>query len=225
MFENIKQNLHNIKNGLPSHVKLIAVSKFNTAEAIKALYDEGQRMFGESYVQELLPKQKSLPNDIEWHFIGHLQTNKVKYIIPYVKLIHSVDSFKLLQEINKQAEKHNIIQDVLLEIHIAQEESKYGLTPDACKKLLQETPWRELCNIRICGLMAMSSFVDDESQVLSEFKKVESLFEELKNIHFKDTDYFNIRSWGMSDDKDIAIKCSSNYVRIGSSIFGERVYV
>ena len=152
MFENIKQNLHNIKNGLPSHVKLIAVSKFNTAEAIKALYDEGQRMFGESYVQELLPKQKSLPDDIEWHFIGHLQTNKVKYIIPYVKLIHSVDSFKLLQEINKQAEKHNIIQDVLLEIHIAQEESKYTNTIKPVRHMSKEGGSRFANAVAIVGV-------------------------------------------------------------------------
>ena len=190
----------------------------------EAAYEEGQRIFGESHEQELRQKVETLPKDIEWHFIGHLQTNKVKYIAPYITMIEAVDSLKLLREIDKQATKNERVIDVLLELHIAEEETKYGLTPDACRQLLSEGQWRELTHVRICGLMMMASYVEDEQQIRNEFRIAKNLFDELKDRYFADTPWFKERSWGMSHDYPIAVEEGSTMVRVGTSIFGPRVY-
>jgi len=220
----VAANLHGILDTLSPGVRLVAVSKYHPGEYIEAAYAEGQRVFGESHVQELSKKQQSLPNDIEWHFIGHLQTNKVKYIAPYISMVDAVDSMKLLKEINKQAAKHDRVIDVLLELHIAEEETKFGFTPDECRQMLEDGEWRELRNVRICGLMTMASNVDDELQIEREFNTAAELFDELKTKYFPDDENFRERSWGMSDDYMIAMRCRSTMVRIGTSIFGERVY-
>lgn len=220
----VAANLHGILDTLSPGVRLVAVSKYHPGEYIEAAYAEGQRVFGESHVQELSKKQQSLPNDIEWHFIGHLQTNKVKYIAPYISMVDAVDSLKLLKEINKQAAKHDRVINVLLELHIAEEETKFGFTPDECRQMLEDGEWRELRNVRICGLMTMASNVDDELQIEREFNTAGELFDELKTKYFPDDENFRERSWGMSDDYMIAMRCRSTMVRIGTSIFGERVY-
>ena len=220
----VKGNLKEVTDSLPEGVRLVAVSKFHPAEYIDAAYQEGQRIFGESHEQELSRKVNELPSDIRWHFIGHLQTNKVKYIAPYISMIDAVDSLKLLKEIQKQAAKNERVIDVLLELHIAEEETKYGLTPDACRQLLDEGEWREMPNVRICGLMMMASNVDDEEQIRREFMTARLLFDELKERYFADADYFCERSWGMSDDYPIAVECGSTMVRVGTKIFGPRVY-
>lgn len=191
---------------------------------IQEAYDGGQRIFGESHVQELQQKHDVLPQDIEWHFIGHLQTNKVKYIAPYVSLIHAVDSHRLLAEIDKQAAKCGRTIGCLLQIHVAQEETKFGFLPDELLEYLQQGEWRNLKNVRICGLMCMASNVDDEEQIASEFSTAETLFNRIKEEYFKDKDFFCEKSWGMSDDYTIAIQHGSTLVRIGSRIFGARVY-
>ena len=190
----------------------------------QVLYDEGQRIFGESHEQELRLKHETLPKDISWHFIGHLQTNKVKYIAPYVTMIEAVDSLKLLREIEKQAAKNGRVIDVLLELHIAEEETKYGLTDEALFELLDSGEWREMQHVRICGLMMMASYVDDEQQIRSEFRHAKQLFDEVKTRYFSDADYFCERSWGMSHDYLIAVEEGSTMVRIGTTIFGPRVY-
>ena len=220
----VKGNLKEVKASLPTGVNLVAVSKFHPAEYIEAAYQEGQRIFGESHEQELSRKVKELPADIQWHFIGHLQTNKVKYIAPYISMIDAVDSLKLLKEIQKQAEKNNRVVDVLLELHIAEEDTKYGLTPDACRQLLDDGEWRGMKNVRICGLMMMASNVDDEEQIREEFMTARRFFDEVKHKYFADADYFRERSWGMSDDYPIAVECGSTMVRVGTRIFGPRVY-
>ena len=220
----VKGNLKEVTDSLPEGVRLVAVSKFHPAEYIDAAYQEGQRIFGESHEQELSRKVNELPSDIRWHFIGHLQTNKVKYIAPYISMIDAVDSLKLLKEIQKQAAKNERVIDVLLELHIAEEQTKYGLTPDACRPLLAEGEWRALPNVRICGLMMMASNVDDEEQIRREFMTARLLFDELKERYFADADYFCERSWGMSDDYPIAVECGSTMVRVGTKIFGPRVY-
>ena len=196
----VKGNLKDVLSMLPEGVRLVAVSKFHPAEYIEVAYREGQRIFGESHEQELSRKVKELPADIQWHFIGHLQTNKVKYIAPYISMIDAVDSLKLLKEIQKQAEKNNRVVDVLLELHIAEEDTKYGLTPDACRQLLDDGEWRGMKNVRICGLMMMASNVDDEEQIREEFMTARRFFDEVKHKYFADADYFRERSWGMSDD-------------------------
>ncbi len=204
---------------LPETVKLVAVSKTQSLESILEIYTQGQRDFGENYVQELVEKQALLPNDIHWHFIGHLQTNKVKQIAPFVNLIHGVDSLKLLAEINKQAAKINRVIDCLLQIHIAQEETKFGLDETELGVLLGDSSIKEFKNIRICGLMGMASFSDDKNKVKLEFRK-------LKTIFIKYKSYFKLEnpiiSMGMSGDFEIAIVEGSNLVRVGSLIFGER---
>ena len=220
----VKGNLKEVNDSLPAEVNLVAVSKFHPAEYIEAAYQEGQRIFGESHEQELSRKVKELPDDIRWHFIGHLQTNKVKYIAPFISMIDAVDSLKLLKEIQKQAAKNNRVIDVLLELHIAEEETKYGLTPDACRQLLEDGEWREMANVRICGLMMMASNVDDNEQIRREFTTARQLFDEVKERYFADADYFCERSWGMSDDYPIAVECGSTMVRVGTKIFGPRVY-
>ena len=220
----VKANLKKVLSNLPQGVRLVAISKYHPNEYIEAAYEEGQRVFGESHEQELRVKHETLPHDIEWHFIGHLQTNKVKYIAPYVSMIEAVDSLKLLREIEKQAAKNERVIDVLLELHIAAEETKYGLTPDACRELLKSGEWRSMSHVRICGLMMMASNVDDEQQIRNEFRTGKALFEELKEQYFADVPYFCERSWGMSHDYPIACQEGSTMVRIGTTIFGPRVY-
>ena len=220
----VAANLRAVRSSLPEDVKLVAVSKFHPAEYIEAAYAAGQRVFGESHEQELAKKQEVLPKDIEWHFIGHLQTNKVKYIAPYISMIDAVDSMKLLKEINKQAAKHDRVINVLLELHIAEEATKYGFTLDACREMLEAGEWRELRNVKLCGLMMMASNVDDEAQIKSEFDTAAAFFDEVKARYFADDDSFCERSWGMSGDYGIAVKCRSTMVRVGTAIFGERVY-
>ncbi|KIP62809.1 alanine racemase [Prevotella pectinovora] len=213
-----------VKSSIPEGVTLVAVSKFHPNEYIEAAYAEGQRVFGESHEQELSKKYDTLPKDIQWHFIGHLQTNKVKYIAPYISMVDAVDSLKLLKEINKQAAKHDRVIDVLLELHIAQEATKYGLTIDACRQLLDDGEWRNLNNVRICGLMMMASNTDDENQIRSEFIQAADFFDEVKAKYFADSAAFCQRSWGMSHDYKIAVECRSTMVRVGTTIFGPRVY-
>lgn len=209
---------------LPQGVRLVAISKFHPATYIEAAYKEGQRIFGESHEQELSRKVDVLPKDIQWHFIGHLQTNKVKYIAPYITMIEAVDTMKLLKEINKQAAKHDRVIDVLLELHIAEEESKYGFSPAALREMLAAGEWRGLQHIRICGLMMMASNVDDEDQIRREMTLAADLFDEVKAQYFADEPSFCERSWGMSHDYKIAIECRSTMVRVGTAIFGPRVY-
>ncbi|MGI6222051.1 MAG: YggS family pyridoxal phosphate-dependent enzyme [Prevotella sp.] len=222
--EDVAKNLHEVVDTLPSGVRLVAISKFHPNEYIEAAYREGQRVFGESHEQELARKVESLPKDIEWHFIGHLQTNKVKYIAPYISMIEAVDSMKLLKEIEKQAAKHDRVIDVLLELHIAEEETKYGLTLDACRQLLDAGEWRNLSHVHIAGLMMMASNVDDEQKIASEFDIAKNFFDEVKAKYFADDPTFKERSWGMSHDYQIAVKHGSTMVRVGTKIFGPRVY-
>lgn len=207
-------------------VTLVAVSKTKPASDIQEMYALGQRDFGENYVQELVDKQAELPADIRWHFIGHLQSNKVKYIAPFVNLIHGVDRFKLLLEINKQAAKNGRIIDVLLQVYIANEETKFGLDEKELIELMDyytaQKP--ELANVRICGLMGMASFSDNRQQVHAEFSKLNNLFQFLKQSYFLTDPSFSIKSMGMSGDYTIAIEEGSNMVRIGSLLFGERNY-
>lgn len=219
-----KEIISEIKQTLPPYVKLVAVSKFHPASMIEDAYTGGHRLFGENHVQELQQKHEVLPKDIEWHFIGHLQTNKVKYIASYVHLIHAVDTHKLLVEINKQAEKNNRVINCLLQLHVAQEETKFGFSPDELLNYVESGEWRLLKNIRICGLMCMASNVDDEAQIAREFETANNIFKKLKETYFSDDEMFQIRSWGMSEDYPIAIKYGSNMIRIGSKIFGPRVY-
>ena len=220
----VKSNLHEVLDTLPQGVRLVAISKYHPNEYIEAAYEEGQRVFGESHEQELRQKHQALPADIEWHFIGHLQTNKVKYIAPYVSMVEAVDSLKLLREINKQAEKCGRVIKVLLELHIAEEATKYGLTLDACRELLAGGEWREMKNVRICGLMMMASFVDNREQIRREMTIARDFFDEVKAQYFANDDAFCERSWGMSDDYPIALETGTTMIRVGTKIFGPRVY-
>ena len=220
----VAKNLQQVVGNLPEGVSLVAISKYHPKEYLEAAYAVGQRIFGESHEQELSKKVAELPKDIEWHFIGHLQTNKVKYIAPYISMIDAVDSFKLLKEINKQAAKHDRVINVLLELHIAKEETKYGFTPDACREMLKEGQWRELNHVHISGLMMMASNVDDESQIRKEMMEAANFFDEVKRDYFADDDRFCERSWGMSHDYQIAVECRSTMVRVGTAIFGPRVH-
>ena len=220
----VRGNLHRVLSDLPENVRLVAISKYHPNEYIEAAYAEGQRIFGESHEQELRQKVETLPKDIEWHFIGHLQTNKVKYIAPYISMVEAVDSLKLLKEIDKQAAKHERQIKVLLELHIAEEETKYGLTLDACRQLLRDGAWRSLQHVRICGLMMMASYVEDQEQIRSEMMTAKNFFDEVKRDYFADDPDFCERSWGMSHDYRIAVQCASTMVRVGTTIFGPRVY-
>lgn len=224
MIMNISDNLHTIKDSLPGTVKLVAVSKFHPIEAIQQAYDAGQRIFGESRMQEISQKHQQLPEDIEWHFIGHLQTNKVKAIIPYTHTIHSVDSWKLLQEIEKQAANVEKRICCLLEIHIAKEDAKYGLTFDECRKILNEGLHKQLKYAYIGGVMGMATFTDDIEQIRTEFKSLKLFYDELKNDYYPNNNLFSEISMGMSDDYKIAIEEGSTMIRVGSSIFGHREY-
>lgn len=221
---NVKSRLREVLDSLPDGVRLVAVSKYHPKEYIEEAYEEGHRIFGESHEQELRQKVELLPKDIEWHFIGHLQTNKVKYLAPYISMIDAVDSIKLLKEIDRQAAKHNRVIKVLLELHIAEEETKYGLTLEACRQLLADGEWRTLEHVQICGLMMMASYVEDQQQIRSEMMLAKDFFDEVKQAYFADDPTFCERSWGMSHDYRIAIECGSTMVRIGTTIFGERVY-
>ncbi len=220
----VKENLHRVLDALPEGVRLVAISKYHPAEYILAAYEEGQRLFGESHEQEIREKHAALPSDIEWHFIGHLQTNKVKYIVPYISMIEAVDSLKLLREIEKQAAKAGRVVKVLLELHIAEEDTKYGLTPEACRELLDAGEWRQMEHVQICGLMMMASNTDDEQQIVSEFRRAADFFDEVKAAYFYDDPQFCERSWGMSDDYQLAIRNHSTMVRVGTAIFGPRIY-
>ena len=214
----IQQNLIQIKSKLPAHVTLVAVSKTKPVADLLEAYTAGQRIFGENYVQELVEKQQALPNDFEWHFIGHLQSRKVKLIAPFVSLIHGVDSSKLLQEINKEAAKNNRVIDCLLQIHIAVEESKFGLDEVELTKILTSDDFKNLKNIRIVGLMGMASFTDNQNQIEKEFNYLKTLFDKLKITNSE----LQTLSMGMSNDYQLAISCGSTMIRIGSSIFGGR---
>jgi len=220
----VAQNLKFIKNNIPENVTLVCVSKFHSETAIMEAYDVGERVFGESRVQELTEKYNHLPKDIQWHFIGHLQTNKVKYLVPFVALIHGVDSFKLLSEINKQAEKINRKINCLLQVHIATEESKFGFSAEELMELFESKNIRSLEFINVKGLMAMATFTDNQEQIKNEFLGLKKLFEMIKeNYEVNNSDFSEI-SMGMSDDYKLAIQAGSTMVRIGSSIFGHRVY-
>lgn len=220
----IQLHLKEILAELPPQTRLVAVSKFHPAEAIREAYDMGQRIFGESKVQELTGKYESLPKDIKWHFIGHLQTNKVKYIAPFVSMIHAVDSFKLLCEIDKQAAKVNRVIPCLLEMHVAQEESKFGFTFEECRALLAEGEWKNLSHVSIAGIMGMASYTDDLHQIQQEFQSLSDFFKELKNSYFSGNSQFCELSMGMSHDYPEAVKRGSTLVRVGSKIFGDRIY-
>lgn len=220
----IGENLQKVWDTLLPDVRLVAVSKFHPVEALQAAYDAGQRVFGESHVQELVAKQEVMPKDIEWHFIGHLQTNKVKYMASFVSLIHAVDSVKLLKEIDKQAQKCNRVIDVLLQVHVAKEETKFGFSPEELVQMLEEGEWKLFGSIRIAGLMAMATNTDDEVQIAEEFDTVRGLFCNMKERFFADTPEFKELSMGMSGDYQIAQRHGSTLVRVGSLIFGEREY-
>jgi len=219
----IAQNLLKIKSTLPDHVTLVAVSKTKPVSDLMEAYDAGQRIFGENYVQELVEKQQELPKDIQWHFIGHLQSRKVKLIAPFVSLIHGVDSLKLLEEINKQALKHHRIIDCLLQIHIAEEETKFGLNENELNEILHfvQNDKEGMKNIRIVGLMGMATFTDNQQQIKKEFTYLKSIFDKTNQLL---TPNFQLQtlSMGMSGDYPLAIECGSTMVRIGSSIFGTR---
>lgn len=238
-----KEQISKIKQTLPPEVKLVAVSKYHPAEMIQEAYDAGQRIFGESHVQEMVQKHEALPQDIEWHFIGHLQTNKVKYIAPFVSLIHAVDSDHLLREIDKQAGRLGRIIPVLMQVHVAQEETKFGFLPDELLAYMQSGVWREYQNVSIRGLMCMATNTDDEVRIANDFERANQLFNTI-NVQWSTVNGqsstvngqssmvngqssmvnggWDIRSWGMSHDFPIAVRHGSNMVRIGSLIFGER---
>jgi len=218
----ITQRIQELRASLPSHVTLIAVSKTKPVSALVEAYDAGQRAFGENKVQELVDKAAVLPKDIQWHLIGHLQTNKVKYIAPFVHLIHAVDSLKLLLEIDKQAAKNERVIDVLLQFHIAQEETKFGLSLEEAQELLESDAFQSCQHIRVVGVMGMASFVDDQQQIHSEFQSLKQLFDQLKSSYFHTQSSFKEISMGMSGDYPIAIEEGSTMIRVGSSIFGGR---
>jgi pyridoxal phosphate enzyme (YggS family) len=221
----IASEIQQIKASLPEGVQLVAVSKYHPKEAIEEAYAAGQRIFGESKVQEMTEKYEALPRDIQWHFIGHLQTNKIKYMAPYVALIHGVDSLKLLTEIDKQAAKAGRVIPCLLQIHVAQEETKFGFSFEECRQMLAEGEWRALTHVRIDGVMGMASNVDDEVQIRREFHSLRTFFEELRQGCFASEAHFKEVSMGMSHDYPIALDEGATLVRIGSKIFGERIYI
>lgn len=222
MTGSIPERLQEIRAGLSEGVRLVAVSKYHPAEAIVQAYEAGQRVFGESRAQELVGKHETLPADIEWHFIGHLQPNKVKYIAPFVSLIHAVDSIKLLAEIDKQARRCGRVLPCLLQLHVAQEETKFGFTPEECRHMLAAGEWRQLEHARIAGIMCMASNTDDETRIRQDFRTAFDFYEAARREFFPDCPDFRERSWGMSGDYRIAMEEGSTMVRIGSSIFGER---
>ena len=217
----IKDNLNEVRASLKDGVCLVAVSKYHPVEAVEAAYAEGQRIFGESREQELRVKYDTLPKDIQWHFIGHLQTNKVKYIAPYITMIEAVDSLKLMKEIEKQAEKCNRVIDILLELHLAQEETKSGMTLNECRAMLKEGEWKNMSHVRICGIMMMASNTDDEEKIKKEFLAANDFYNEIKAQYFANDEAFSVKSYGLSHDYLLAQECGSNHVRVGSRIFSE----
>ncbi len=221
---NITSNLLAVVQDLKEGVRLVAISKYHPAESIQEAYEAGQRVFGESHVQELVAKQQILPADIEWHFIGHLQTNKVKYIAPFISLIHAVDTPKLLREIEKQADKNGRKVHCLLELHIAEEETKYGFSEQELIDFLEEGEWKTLSHVSIDGLMCMATNTDDEEQIRTEFRRAKRIFDEVKARFFADCPSFCELSMGMSHDYPIAMEEGSTLIRVGSKIFGERIY-
>lgn len=218
---NIQENLRHIKTSLPEHVTLVAVSKTKPVSDLMEAYDAGQRVFGENKIQEMAEKEEQMPKDIEWHMIGHVQRNKVKYMAEFVSLIHGVDNLKLLKEIDKQAKKYDRTINCLLQIKIADEDSKFGMTSKESQDILKSDEFSELKNVAIVGVMGMATFTDDEQQIEQEFKRLKSIFEELKALRIEDCKLKTI-SMGMSGDYQIAITCGSTMIRVGSSIFGER---
>jgi pyridoxal phosphate enzyme (YggS family) len=217
----IAQKLLKIKSTLPENTTLVAVSKTKPIPNLMEAYNAGQRIFGENKIQEMAEKWEAMPNDIEWHMIGHVQTNKVKYMAPFVSLIHGVDSLKLLNEINKQARKNNRIIDCLLQIYIAEEETKFGLDEKELNEILTSESFQDMKNIRITGLMGMATFTDNQNQIKKEFTNLKSIFDKLQILNTKNCQ-LNTISMGMSGDYQLAIACGSTMVRIGSSIFGGR---
>ncbi len=220
----IANEITKIKSSLPATTRLIAVSKTKPVEDLQQAYDAGQRVFGENKALEMRDKHEVLPNDIQWHFIGHLQTNKIKYIISYVSLIHSIDSCNLLNEINIAAAKKDRVVDCLLQFHIADEDTKYGLSFDEAQELLNSPEYKAMNNIRIVGVMGMATFTDNQDQIRQEFRNLKSIFDRLKKQYFADNDSFKEISMGMSDDYPIAIEEGSTLIRVGSAIFGKRNY-
>ena len=220
----IQENLNTVRATIPSNVTLIAVSKTKPVSDLQEAYDAGQRIFGENKALEMRDKYQELPKDIKWHFIGHLQTNKIKYIAPFVTLIHAIDSLSLLEAVNKEAAKNNRVIDCLLQFYIAQEETKFGLNIEEAEALLQSENFKKMNNINICGVMGMATFTDDTSQIRNEFKTLKNIFELLKGKYFSDNDSFKEISMGMSDDYPIAIEEGATMVRVGSKIFGARNY-
>lgn len=218
----IKDNLHSILTKLPPHVKLVAVSKTKTVAEILEVYNEGIRDFGENKVQELMQKVGELPQEIRWHLIGHLQTNKVKYVAPFVNCIHSVDSLKLLKEINKEALKNNRTVNCLLQVHIAREETKFGFSWPELVECIENEEFKNLKNISVIGVMGMATYTSDETLVRTEFSNLKEIFEKLRQNYFSENTGFKEISMGMSSDFELAIDCGSTIVRVGSSIFGER---
>lgn len=220
----ISDQIKIITETLPDGVELVAVSKFHPVEALKEAYDAGQRIFGESRVQEISQKRLLMPDDVQWHFIGHLQTNKVRQLVPYVSLIHSVDSIKLLESINVESARIGRVVDVLLQLHVAQEETKFGFTCEDCVDLVDKGVLDRLPNVRVCGVMGMATNTDDMGKVREEFKSIKNVFDTLKQRYFADKPYFKEISMGMSDDFHIAMEEGSTLVRIGTTIFGSRGY-
>lgn len=218
----IRENLHHVLETLPEEVRLVAVSKYHPVESLQEAYDAGQRIFGESKVQEMCLKHELLPDDIEWHFIGHLQSNKVKYIAPYVSMIHGVDSLKLLREINRQGERIGRTIRCLLQLHIACEETKFGFSFDECRNMLDTNEWQDMAYVEICGLMGMASNTDDEKQICKEFASLHEFFSLIKGLYFSEYQNFKELSMGMSDDYLLAVERGSTLVRVGSRIFGVR---
>ena len=220
----IQDKIQEINAALPQGARLVAVSKYHPADSIQQAYDAGQRVFGESHVQELMEKEACLPKDIEWHFIGHLQTNKVKYMAPFVSLIHAVDSLKLLKEIDRQGSKCGRVIPCLLQLHVAQEETKYGFSFEECRQLLTGGAWRELQHVSLHGLMCMASNTDDMEQVRQEFRQVKLFFSEMQQATADELPQFKELSMGMSHDYPAALEEGSTLIRVGSLIFGERIY-
>ena len=220
----IKENLEKIRATVPEGVTLVAVSKTKPVSDLQEAYDAGQRAFGENYPQEMRDKHEVLPQDIQWHFIGHLQTNKIKYIIPYVTLIHSIDSANLLEAVNKEAKKHERVVDCLLQFHIALEETKFGLDMEEARQLLDSEAFKQMQNVRICGVMGMATFTDDKAEVRKEFKYLKTIFDTLKAEYFANQPQFKEISMGMSEDYPIAIEEGATLIRVGSKIFGARHY-
>ncbi|MBE6335941.1 MAG: YggS family pyridoxal phosphate-dependent enzyme [Lentimicrobiaceae bacterium] len=220
----IKENLNSIRRNIPENVTLIAVSKTKPISDLQEAYDAEQRIFGENKALEMREKYQQLPEDIQWHFIGHLQTNKIKYIAPFVSLIHSIDSLSLLEAVNKEAAKNNRVINCLLQFHIAQEETKFGLDIDEAKQILESDTFKQMNNVRIVGVMGMATFTEDITQIRNEFKSLKKIYDILKENYFKDDTSFKEISMGMSDDYPIAIEEGATMVRVGSKIFGARNY-